>query len=380
MNTVWNNKSLAKASLQNGKTKTSIRDPKVPGLYFEIRKRSKSFVFRMTKRGNTISKTLGQFPNISIQHARKMALELRSEILLKKTDLGMKKSLTLNQFVDSYYRSFSRNHHKQSRQTLALYNNHIKSQFGEKRLDQIDRLSVYQWVNSLQESGYKNTTINKIMVLFGQILGLARKTDMPGAPEKDKFHLKLMPVRPSHTVFLAPDQVDSLLSATRESSNPNLHDITSILIFTGARKREALDARWCDVDLVNQLWTIPTSKSGSPRYILLGENATQVFRARQYLSSDSEFVFPNPKTGKPYKCIFFSWKVAREYAGMPELRIHDLRHSFASALVNSGIPLYDVQSLLGHQSFKTTQRYAHLSRERLKASAGKIDQFYQLRR
>jgi site-specific recombinase XerD len=61
---------------------------------------------------------------------------------------------------------------------------------------------------------------------------------------------------------------------------------------------------------------------------------------------------------------------------LPHLRIHDLRHSFASALVNEGVPLFDVQELLGHSSIKTTQRYAHLSKERLQASARRIDDVY----
>ena len=78
-----------------------------------------------------------------------------------------------------------------------------------------------------------------------------------------------------------------------------------------------------------------------------------------------EFIFINPRTGKPFVTIFISWNTARCEAGLPELRLHDLRHSFASFLVNAGRSLYEVQELLGHASIQTTSRYAHLSRERL---------------
>ena len=63
--------------------------------------------------------------------------------------------------------------------------------------------------------------------------------------------------------------------------------------------------------------------------------------------------------------LYYSWNNARIRAGLPEFRIHDLRHSFASCLVNAGRSLYEVQELLGHADIKTTSRYAHLSRERL---------------
>ena len=78
-----------------------------------------------------------------------------------------------------------------------------------------------------------------------------------------------------------------------------------------------------------------------------------------------EWVFANPKTLKPYVSIFCSWNTARTKAGLADVRIHDLRHSYASFLVNAGRSLYEVQRLLGHTQIKTTQRYAHLSHDTL---------------
>jgi integrase len=80
---------------------------------------------------------------------------------------------------------------------------------------------------------------------------------------------------------------------------------------------------------------------------------------------DCEWVFANPKTLKPYVSIFCSWNTARTKAGLADVRIHDLRHSYASFLVNAGRSLYEVQRLLGHTQIKTTQRYTHLSHDTL---------------
>jgi integrase len=83
-------------------------------------------------------------------------------------------------------------------------------------------------------------------------------------------------------------------------------------------------------------------------------------------------VFANPKTHKPFVSIFCSWNTARKSVGLEDVRIHDLRHSFASFLVNNGRSLYEVQRILGHTQIKTTQRYAHLSNDSLLAAANEI--------
>jgi site-specific recombinase XerD len=72
-------------------------------------------------------------------------------------------------------------------------------------------------------------------------------------------------------------------------------------------------------------------------------------------------VFRNPKSGRPYKSFYSAWFIVRDNAGLSDVRIHDLRHTFASLLVNKGVSLYEVQTLLGHSSMQMTQRYAHLA-------------------
>jgi len=77
---------------------------------------------------------------------------------------------------------------------------------------------------------------------------------------------------------------------------------------------------------------------------------------------------PNPKTREPYVSVFYSWNTARKQAGLPEVRMHDLRHSMASNMVNSGRSIYEVAKVLGHTQLKTSQRYSHLSQETLIAA------------
>jgi site-specific recombinase XerD len=84
--------------------------------------------------------------------------------------------------------------------------------------------------------------------------------------------------------------------------------------------------------------------------------------------NECSYLVPNPKTLKPFVSIFGSWNTARKLAGLPEVRMHDLRHSMASNMVNSGRSIYEVAKVLGHTQLKTSQRYSHLSQETLLAA------------
>jgi len=139
--------------------------------------------------------------------------------------------------------------------------------------------------------------------------------------------------------------------------------IIPMLILTGARKREVLDARWEDFDFERRLWRIHTTKLGKPRFVPMSDGVINLLETVPRHNCD--WVFPNPKTLKPYVSIYCSWDSARREAGLGDVRIHDLRHSYASFLVNAGRTLYEVQRLLGHTQIKTTQRYAHLSHDTL---------------
>jgi integrase len=374
---LWTHKELQAVKVPTGKTKVTLADPEGGGLYFEVRKRSRGFVFRMSRCGKAVSHTIGQFPDVTIAEARQAARRLRRQDMadLQRTPERNSKGPTLDTFVEEHFTEYSRRRHKHTRAVLATYRIHVEPHFGRMRLAEIGKVEVHQWINGLVRQRLKPSTINRITVMFGQILGLAEDLEIQGAPERRKLGLKQMMARPTHTVFLKPPEAGRLLAAVKNSANADLEDIVVLLLVTGARRSEALNARWEHIDLEGGLWLVPISKNGRPRYIQLCARALQLLQAR-HATSKSPHVFPNPMTGEPYRCVWRTWNIARAKAGLPHVRLHDLRHSFASALVNEGVPLFDVQELLGHTSIKTTQRYAHLSKERLKTSVLQIDQVY----
>ena len=159
------------------------------------------------------------------------------------------------------------------------------------------------------------------------------------------------------------EDIEESKDLLKQSDNQMLQYIVPMLILTGARKREVLDARWEDFDFERLHWRIHTTKLGKPRFVPMSDGVVSLLGSIQRL--DCQWVFANPKTLKPYVSIFCSWNTARTKAGLADVRIHDLRHSYASFLVNAGRSLYEVQRLLGHTQIKTTQRYAHLSHDTL---------------
>lgn len=134
--------------------------------------------------------------------------------------------------------------------------------------------------------------------------------------------------------YLSQEEAKRLFEAVQRSENTMLRFIVPMLILTGARKREVLDAQWEDFDLPRRQWRIPTTKSGRPRHVPLSDGVLKLLASVPH-DPDCPWIFANPKTRRPYVSVFISWNTARKNAGLAEVRMHDLRHSFASSLVNA---------------------------------------------
>ena len=161
-------------------------------------------------------------------------------------------------------------------------------------------------------------------------------------------------------------QLEKLMYVLINDGNRPVCSIILFLLSTGARMNKALQARWVHIDRRQTLWRIPSeiSKSKKVRSVPLNETALAIL---DDLETEGKYdhLFVNVRTGKPYTTIHKVWSRLRQDAGLPHLRIHDLRHAFASYLVSSGRTLFEVQQILGHSSPIVTQRYAHLSTKAL---------------
>ena len=174
--------------------------------------------------------------------------------------------------------------------------------------------------------------------------------------------------------YLSREEAQRLMRALENSKHPEAFALR-LLLLTGARKSEILKARWEHVRLELRLLIVPLSKSGRPRHILLSDAALDVVRAMPR-TPGNPWLFPGHAPGKPLSDLYLFWNRLRRDLGLADVRIHDLRHTFASFLVNAGHSLYETQKMLGHSDPRTTMRYAHLGQASLLAAAETVSGFF----
>ena len=132
-----------------------------------------------------------------------------------------------------------------------------------------------------------------------------------------------------------------------------------LALFTGARSGEITAAKWEHVNFSRRMIRLPDSKTGEPRTIHLSDAALEVLAT---LPRVGPFIVAGGKTGEPFRTLLHAWILVRRYAGLDDVRLHDLRHSYASLAAGRGVSLQMIRKLLGHKAPATTQRYAHLAR------------------
>jgi integrase len=132
---------------------------------------------------------------------------------------------------------------------------------------------------------------------------------------------------------------------------------------TGMRQNEIFTLKWSEVDLFRKTVTVIESENYDKRTIPLNEIACNLLSQKAKIRAMSGLVFPNLKTGQkiiPQNLMWHFYNAQKE-TGIDHVRFHDLRQTFSTRLVQSGIDLYKVSKLLGHRDIKTTQRYAHIT-------------------
>ena len=324
-------------------------------------------------RGRRQCLTIGDAPAITLAQARELASQHRVQLAIGNDPKAQRKEAaetpTFAEFIEQRYLPYVKGYKKSWNSDVSYLHNQILPVLGKKYLDEITKKDIIDFHHGLRAKGYKPGTCNRSLVLIRYAFNLAIRWEIPGLKANPSKDVPLFDdFAGKRDRFLTQEETQRLFDAVQQSDNPMLKYIIPTLILTGARKREVLDAKWEDFDMERRQWRIPTTKAGRPRYVPLS-NGVLTLLANVPHDDRCPYVFANPKTKKPYCAIFNSWNTARKQAGLSEVRIHDLRHSFASFLVNAGRSLYEVQRILGHTQIRTTARYSHLSQDTLLAAA-----------
>lgn len=311
--------------------------------------------------------TIGSAELLTLTQARDMASKYKHQLALGQDPQDSKEILKaipkLRDFIQEQYLPFIKTYKRSWTGDVGLIKNHIGPQFGSLCMDELKKQDVVAFINK-QLLTHAPGSVNRVVILLRYIFNLAIRWETAGISKNPTAGIPILEENNKKERYLSPEEARKLIGALQDSWNPMLQYIVPMLILTGARKNEVQQAKWEDINWEQRIWRIPISKSGKARHVPISDGALLLLESIPRLEG-CPWIFANPKTQAPYKSFYGSWNSARKSVGLSDVRIHDLRHSFASFLVNSGRSLYEVQRILGHSQISTTQRYAHLSQDTL---------------
>ena len=352
----------------DGKARIDLYDTVIPGFIVEIRATGgKTYYLRYRDlHGKQKQYKIGDAKSLTFEQARNAAQTIRAKVVLgddpSAEKAAIRKVPLLQVFIDDHYLPYVKSCKRGWETNVSVLKNHITPEFGKLHMDEVTQSLIVKYHLEMHEKGYAAATANRVVVMLSAMFNLAKKWGI--FDTNPAVGISLFEENNKRERYLNPEEVQRLNKAICDSENTQLKHIVALLLLTGCRKRELLDSEWGHFDLERRSWRIPMSKSGKARHVPLSDDVVSIL-SRLPRFDGCTYVVPNPKTQQPYNNMFCSWNTARTRAGMPELRMHDLRHSFASFLVNAGRSLYEVQNILGHSQLNTTQRYAHLSQATL---------------
>jgi integrase len=283
-----------------------------------------------------------------------------------------KKLITYSEFFEQHYKPYILQRKRSARADIRKYNHRVKARFGSMELSKLEleheRHSIQQFITDLREEGLAPATCDRYLQMIRYSLRLAVDWGYLDKSPADK--IPLLNVDNKVENYLSDDEMTRLMQVLKTDENRVVCSLMLFLLATGARLNEAQMARWEDIDLENRVWRIPATISKNQRVRSLPLNRISI-EALKENTPESGYVFRSPRGDgeQPYNNIHKSWYRIRNKAGLPHLRAHDLRHSHASLLINSGRSLFEVQKILGHSTPIMTQRYAHLTTKTLQQAS-----------
>ena len=254
----------------------------------------------------------------------------------------------------------------------SVIKRHIVPNFGDMPLAAVGRKQVTDLHYALRDvPSTANRTVAVLSRLFtmGEAWGLTPE----GATNPCRFVVKYRE-RPRER-FLTEGELRRLgqvLSQAKDEGGASIYAVAAIrlLLLTGCRRNEILSLRWADVDLVRGELNLGDSKTGA-RSVCLSPAAVKVLTDLPRVRGNS-WVIPGRKPGTHMQDLGDAWEIVRERADLGDVRLHDLRHSFASRALALGESLPVIGKLLGHTQVETTARYAHLARDSVRESAARV--------
>jgi len=370
--------------LPQGVAKLRIFDDRLNGFFAEQRATCVTFYIRyVDTRRRRHEHRIGKLGDITLDQARKRAEQIRAEVSLGRDPAGELAKLravpTVAEFVSDRYLPHVQERLRSASNVEVYFRLRILPALGRKALDEVTPQDVAELRRKLIADGLANGTCNRHLAYVRAMFNQAREWQVIECRNPAASPGMLREVH--RDKYLSPAETRALVKALDADKDQTAASALALLIVTGARRGEAMEARWENVNLDLGVLTVPLAKSGRTRHVPLAPAAVAILqRQLTRRQANNPHVFPSGvRQGEPVEGLRGVWARAKKAAGLaPDLRVHDLRHSFASVLANEGIPLNEIGVLLGHTQISTTQRYAHHAPQRLIATAATASRAWNL--
>jgi integrase len=391
-----NEKSVRDAEPEKGRD-YQIFDTEVRGFAVCIyRSGSRAFTIDYRHAGRQRRMTLGRWPEWSTTAARERAKELRREIDAGGDPLGQKETGRdaprvkdlIDRYVEVHLPKLAERNAADQKSMLAKM---VVPEWGNKLVTEIAPYDVEKLLNKVAAGrarpskakpnnrarklqGTKPTPVRAnrtgevLRKMFTYAVSWGWRDDNPAA----SFHRRIENPRER---FLTQEEIRKLAEALDSAEDRRAADILRLCMLTGARVGEVRQARFEHFSLEHLSWSKPASmtKQRKVHRLPISDEAASIVRQRLLLvPKGCSFLFPGDTPGQPVQEIRRFWAQVQKKVGIPGVRVHDLRHTFASLLVSGGASLEMIGKLLGHSQMQTTQRYAHLMDSPLRAGVDAV--------
>ena len=322
--------------------------------------------------------TLGVYGRLTVDEARQMARKALGHVAQGEDPAQAKQAartdITMKELANRYMEEYALLHKKPlsvaaDERSLRLV---ILPALGHLPVKGITRADVAKMMHTHKDEPVK---ANRAFALLSKALNLAEAWGIRQDASNPCRHVKKFPERPKQR-FLSEDELSRLGKVMKDceqesSEMPSVMTAIRLLLFTGCRRQEILELKWEYVDFERESIFLPDSKTGF-KVVPLGNAALEVL-ANTPRVAGNPYVCPGIKPMRPLVGLQRAWVRIRNKAGLNDVRIHDLRHTFGATGAGAGQSLHILGKILGHTQSKTTSRYAHLAQTPQKKAVDSIN-------
>jgi integrase len=330
---------------------------------------------------------IGSWPDWSVLAARGEARAIRQRVDRGEDPAEQRRERreapTMFELADRYRREHLPRKSKQSQHDDGVMLGHILRQLGaERRVADVHHGDIVALHRAITESGHP-VLANRTVSCASRMFALAL-LPMAGEAKPWRDHAQGNPCKgiernPEQVKerFLSPAEIAAVIEGLDAYGRTSAADCIRLIMLTGCRPGEAMLATWEQFDAQPGFWIKPSThtKQRKEHRLPLSAPALQLIaniRAARDELRPADFVFPGQRSGQPLRQLRTCWDAVCKHAGLTDVRIYDLRHTFASVGAGGGLSLPLIGRLLGHTQARTTQRYAHLADDPLKEAADRI--------